>query len=402
MRSGDIFTTIKIVTKPMVKFSILRRKLSNITHAVSIFWLLSIPSIKIVYSSIFINLIPVVLLSILALRRSYILKPYKIKTIRIWFIFSIFTIFFLIYGLNLISFVDLFGYLFLLISVFLVLIIWDSKYLKLLNLLIISWGLFLSIWQIFYGVGLDSSLGQHYLTLSLPIAAALTGVFVKLLFFDKNSFSDKIILVNCLIIYLIAIASLFSRSAVIYPIFIALFFFAIYVINNSLCSSLKWILIVASVIILISYFYDGNIQNDFRQMNRLELLIDNPGERSGRSIFWENSLNHFLENPLFGSGLNSYEVIHGFYPHNIFLEIIDSGGLLFLTIFLVIIFRYLKAITGLFKLKEYKHYFVFSGISLYFFLQWNSSFNLTTAYIPITAIFIIIMSYRQLLSDVIK
>ena len=91
---------------------------------------------------------------------------------------------------------------------------------------------------------------------------------------------------------------------------------------------------------LISYVDSGGI--DFSQT-------------SNREIYYAQSIQYFLKKPIFGYGLfdridESPSVFFGrpgfFYPHNFFLEVLIQGGIIYLSIWLIVL--------GIFSVKFYK------------------------------------------------
>ncbi len=65
-----------------------------------------------------------------------------------------------------------------------------------------------------------------------------------------------------------------------------------------------------------------------------------------REEIYKNSFNLFLESPLWGQGIGVYGDIFGWYPHNLFLQLLCEGGLI---LALPIIFILLKTFDLLFK-----------------------------------------------------
>ena len=61
------------------------------------------------------------------------------------------------------------------------------------------------------------------------------------------------------------------------------------------------------------------------------------GETSDRDITYGDALDAFYESPAFGYGIYKYADKLGFYPHNIFLQVMVQGGVFYLIIFVTFI-----------------------------------------------------------------
>ena len=59
------------------------------------------------------------------------------------------------------------------------------------------------------------------------------------------------------------------------------------------------------------------------------------GETSNRDITYGEALEAFNESPAFGYGLYKYADRLGYYPHNIFLQVMVQGGIFYLSIFIL-------------------------------------------------------------------
>lgn len=62
------------------------------------------------------------------------------------------------------------------------------------------------------------------------------------------------------------------------------------------------------------------------------------GKTSNRDITYGKALEAFYENPVFGYGLYRYADKLGFYPHNIFLQVMVQGGVFYLLMFVLFMF----------------------------------------------------------------
>lgn len=107
--------------------------------------------------------------------------------------------------------------------------------------------------------------------------------------------------------------------------------------------------LVFGIIILLSQlqgfdFYDRILGGG----TRLFSYISNSGldlsQTSNRDLVWEHSLKHIQESWVYGYGPFSYEKIFGpgFYPHNLFLDFLIHGGVIYVFFWLVILISFFK------------------------------------------------------------
>lgn len=97
------------------------------------------------------------------------------------------------------------------------------------------------------------------------------------------------------------------------------------------------LIIIPPVIILLFIVF----KDDIFLFQRLQLFFDSPLEDINvfqRLVYFKESMNLFVENPIFGSGTNAFRYMHGMYPHNLFFEIMAEHGLFGLISLLVIVY----------------------------------------------------------------
>lgn len=90
---------------------------------------------------------------------------------------------------------------------------------------------------------------------------------------------------------------------------------------------------VGSIILYIATIYLGDTV--FTRFLSIKSDIDSGSSSAIRAMVWADSLRQFLDNPIFGSSLEA-DITHH-HPHNIFLEILISTGVLGFTPFLIFI-----------------------------------------------------------------
>lgn len=362
----------------------------------SIFFLLSIPSIKLIYSSSIINFIPFFILAVCFLiKKSINVTNFKKKLILYWSIFTFFIFFFFINGLYLDSLETIIKYLFLYFSVLLIIITVSYKHLVCVNLYLIIWGVFLSIWQIVSGIPTQSELGQHYLTVSLPIGVALSNSLVVLIYGQNINKTKRFIYLLLTLVTFFSLTTLLSRSAIIFPIVILLLCSILILLFSKRSGFFKRVFYILFLLVLFQTSYTYLIESvEFRQMNRLISTLGSPEKEYRIDRLYEPAINFIQNSPIIGYGTNSSKFLLGYYPHNIFLEVLLTGGVFLLSIFLIFIFKFIYYFfKTIIYLRENVILLGFSSSALFFLLQWNTSFDLTVSYIPLGAMFIFIIGY---------
>lgn len=130
------------------------------------------------------------------------------------------------------------------------------------------------------------------------------------------------------------------------PFFIAIFMsFALYVMNVGLTST-KIVSLLIVLLIIIVYVFP--VLFDFVDTTGSRILSD---DDSNRLTILEKGFTYFLENPFVGS-YHDFIAEKKSYPHNLFLSVLVSGGLLGL--FLILRMLYIQFIFIVDKFRFYK------------------------------------------------
>lgn len=207
-----------------------------------------------------------------------------------------------------------------------------------------------------------------YLNLALPIGIGLLSSIYYL--FNKNSASlGKLFVLMLISIQCIAILSLSARMVLLSVALLAFFM----LIRNS---SNKWMMLITVGVVFSLYYFSGDIvsHSEFL-MFKIERLLDNYREEP-RFYVYMKSVDLILSNP-FGYGLQSYYKLLGFYPHNIFIEVLLSSGILaFVIFFMLFIYALLNAI----KMWSHQDLNIYAIVFVYFAIQWNFSYDLSSSY----------------------
>ena len=169
-------------------------------------------------------------------------------------------------------------------------------------------------------------------------------------YYPKFSFLDKKwyrIFKYCLFPYLIVMAFFAGGRGAFVTIMVGLLF-NIDLLKKLSRQTIKKILLglffgVLLLIVFLAWFDKGGEIAEFFLLSaqRITALVDfqnmdTSNATSGRDELYADALRFFSESPVYGFGLWAYLLKIEMFPHNIFLEIMLQGGLLFLTLFFFI------------------------------------------------------------------
>jgi O-antigen ligase len=363
---------------------------------VMVFIILFAPSLKIIYSSPLLNIVPVVFLTFFLCfkQKWYCPNDFDLvnKVMLSYFIISIPLLFLGIGDISTEHFKIVFIYYSIIVAVY----SFRLKHLKLFMVLIIIWGGLLALYQLLIGIILSAQLGQTYLTISIPLGVAFT-ISIVSMFFVKSKFSRLSMKFAYSLIVLFALGTLLNRSALLISIAVLLIVFVISIIfdhEKSKIRKLGTLLVLLGASVIISYLIT-DILNE-RQMDRIIRLLDNI-EDEPRMLLYYKSFEYFLESPIYGYGIgNATELFNGGYPHNIFLDILLNGGLILLTPFMIIIYLFFQSTKSIFGNRKMLPEIVgLFAVATYLLFQWNISFGFDTSQIPIISMLIFIKALYE-------
>jgi O-antigen ligase len=99
--------------------------------------------------------------------------------------------------------------------------------------------------------------------------------------------------------------------------------------------------IAAAMIILAMVFASNYLGGSpFARFLSIQESIQSEAGEASRIVLWESSMQQFWEAPIFGSSLEN--LAFHYYPHNIFLEVMISTGMLGLAPFAILIFMSIR------------------------------------------------------------
>lgn len=357
---------------------------ADVCAAIVLFLLVALPSLKGVFFPFgVLNFLPFVLIIC-----TFILNPCK-EWDRSYFIAMFpFLLFYIV--LLLMVFInigtfpgidELLKYFLLICYTFFAPLLCTKKSVRCFLTLIVFWGVFLSLLRLTGNITFRD--GFHYLTLGLPIGVMILTAFSNLFYYTftiKSLFS---------IIYIVlgyaALLTLFGRSPLLYTTLTIFLFFILKVIySNSVLKATKYSMIIASAF-GIAIYVALNFLPSFLVL-RFQRLIGTDGQRSAleeprMDAVYRPAIEAIIENP-FGYGLGSSKSVIGYYPHNIFLEILISSGFIGFIVFAIIFILFLKSCIWIVKNyhKMNTNVLGLSIVTFFCFLFWNTSFDLPSAY----------------------
>ncbi|MCL2845038.1 MAG: O-antigen ligase family protein [Chitinivibrionia bacterium] len=372
----------------------------TILPAVSMFLLFSIPSVKLIHSGTIINvgvLGLIVVAMLLNLNNKSSINNYCSNC------FCIIFLFFLIMTLQLINYTDIslnefIDYAYLLIAFFCIAHLANLERLKVVGTLIFIWGILLAVWQLTIGIPTSREFGQHYLTVSLPIGAALA-YSLSILFCCSSQIWKKIFYTSGSLLLLLAITTLLSRSGIIFPLLVGFLFIAGNIaFNNKIKLSNKLYIIMFAILVVVFFAIFIMPSVELQQLNRLTRLTENTSTEP-RIVGYKRAIHLILQRPFLGYGTGS-AFGHGstfFYFHNIFLDVFVMGGFVALVPFLLFVFNYFSDLIYIFRKYSHNPAIVgFAAASFMFFLQFNTSFSFKNAYISVGTMFFLCLVIRNL------
>lgn len=367
-----------------------RSRIYSLLFALAIFAVLNIPSLKLLYYSENINIVVLFSIWILGLLREYdrrygvkiVLSKFQKKIlglfILLWIVLFTVSMFNLPISFDWRYFAKYIGVILIVVGVILFL---KEEDILLILYCQIFWGLLLATLRLTNSIQLYKNLGLHYLTLGMPIASGIVCSLNFLLFEFKNkSYLFSIYLILSVIISILALSTLAGRA----PFLLIFITTSIVVFFNVLLDknfkskikkiTLSFILMYTVISIFISNASDYWISRLMRMLTNFQ--------SEPRYYIYMLAFDIIKENP-FGIGLTGFINYGVNYPHNIILEIIVSGGIIALFPVILLLRIYIESFIILMKKGFY--YMNVAALSLFYFLMWNSSFDLSGSYIPFTA-----------------
>ncbi|GEN51434.1 O-antigen ligase family protein [Alkalibacterium pelagium] len=380
-----------------------KKNILSVIFALFVFISINLPSVKILYSSEIVNIVALSGLMTVGLIRWIISNEpmFQIDERQLKVIFNfillwqiMFAVTWLIRPLNFDT-IDLLQYIsvgLFTLSIFIFLRREDLKYIIFFQ---VSWGTGIGFLEWTTGIPKSRALGQTYLTTGVAIAATIV-VVIGLLFSKEVSKYLKAVLVPVVLVLYAGVTSLSGRAPILLSLVVPVVVYLISIIfekdiRKKFSALLLFITILTVGLIML---YNVLPTSTVNRIMRAFLTI----QEEPRYELYQSAANVVLENPL-GIGLRGYQSFDFGYPHNIFLEITMSGGLMALIPFISVVIYLLR--TAINVTREKSLNLVWLNLSFYFLLTWNISFELSNSYMVFIPLALLIKSesLRQLIPD---
>ncbi len=137
-------------------------------------------------------------------------------------------------------------------------------------------------------------------------------------------------------------------------------------------------LLLAALLLVPAAYYSWQVLSAERVFKRLQALSDIANEPRVSETYLP-TMGAIAQQP-FGYGLEASKRLIGAYPHNIFLEIWVSGGVIALIIFLAIVTLFLRHLSAAARSRTEWSTQIAFFLTLYYLAMWNISFALSSAY----------------------
>lgn len=241
--------------------------------------------------------------------------------------------------------------------------------------LLFLWAAFVAALQI--SVGIDFGESFHYLTAGLPVAAGMLIALARL--FSGAQGFRRWYAVLVLALCLVALLSLSGRGPIIFPVLIVLTFLMVRLVTSR---SWKRILGHFSVLLVlgVSAYVAYLTVLPYNVARRIDRMIFTIQDEPRVAELYLPAFDAIIRNPL-GYGLDGANAVLGYYPHNIFLEVLLSAGIVGLLLFLPIVFIFVAS-SWFFMKNRFSTpvYLTLTFLTMFHFLFWNVSHPLSSAY----------------------
>ena len=213
---------------------------------------------------------------------------------------------------------------------------------------------------------------QLLMTMSYRLLPGILTSIICLISKDENKYM-KLISVLILLIFGYTYINMANRGAMLAVVFFVL---AIYMYNKIKDLTLKNVCIIIVIVILlivvivniipILYQVKAILDNfgiTFRTIDKMIYLLENDIElTNGREGIYEKAIEDTKETYILGNGIGMYEdKYNSGYIHNLFIQIVYEGGLIWSTLFGVWIIMSIKKFT---KLNEEQKQFIIFLIAI--------------------------------------
>lgn len=236
------------------------------------------------------------------------------------------------------------------------------------NILII-FTVFLSGLLYFIPVIKNHAIGFDFMSLSYMVQpVVLSSIYVA--FFSNEKKSWRLFAIILFIIYFYYGLQFYTRGAFFG---VVVFVLILYLIKESktpiFYTPLKLLIILMVLIIAFNFsefliafndfLYDINFE--ISPISKLVTLAKIDNIDNGRMVIYKSAIEMFKQNPVLGNGLAAFRDVRNTYEHNIFLQLLNEGGILFSFVHFVLILRTIEIIinkNNRYK-RDYRYFIIF-------------------------------------------
>ena len=194
--------------------------------------------------------------------------------------------------------------------------------------------------------------------------------FTLYFFFTITNLKDRLNKIGFLLVSLVILLT-FSRGAYLSIVFGLIILF---LTSSGIKSKIKAITTTMFLVFVLYMIGDKMIINPINYIiSRFTKLFSDGG--SGRLVIWSNAINTFLDNPIFGIGINSIreynleKYMKGMYVHNSFLEVLVETGIVGFVIYIIFWVLLLRKASILSKVQKKAKYILVTLLAI--FVQMN-------------------------------
>jgi len=238
------------------------------------------------------------------------------------------------------------------------------------------WALVLALLWLLGLIQPSRDLGQHYLTIGLPVGMGMTLAIVNVLAVQKNG--SRLVSGLVALVSLLALSSLLGRSPLL--VSAATIILVFLQRTRGLRPVQAGVAVAALAAIGWSAWVLLKVLARDALLSRFASLFLTIGDEP-RLYYYSGSIELLSRFP-WGLGFRGIESELGSYPHNIFLDVATTGGLPALAIFFWVAWQVTRAAL---RTKRSATDQMALAMSVYALLMWNVSFDLSSAYVPLTA-----------------
>ena len=254
---------------------------------------------------------------------------------------------------------------------------------------IIFWSVFLAVLYLSNFITPSGDGELSYLILAMQLGIGFSISLSKFVELKKNAIFYFIVL----LFLMYTMLTLSSRAALI-GCGMVFVFSIIYLLVVNIRE--RFILVISSLMILLGciYFSYGYIYENVLSDYLLYKLTDTNSSTNSRVYYYLSSINLILDNP-FGLGLQRFNSVLGFYPHNLFLEMGLNTGLLGMLLLIAPLALFCKVYAYLVIGFSKHHVLSLANLTLFLFTCWMFSNDLGSSYVPFTALIIFLLNSKS-------